>query len=602
MKSILIVYMPGHAGNFLGRLFSLSPETIPQLSFTALTESGYNKTFLDQDRLAEYSFKQVNSTYTNWQQFHRNFTDFFSANKIESLNQSLDAPFSKSIYQIHPYEFIKIEPNISNRAVELFHVELDLTKFNNWVEEARQELKFITRTGEGNLFLKITSKYNTQPISLTKMLTSETEFINEYNRVCVAMGITAVPDQALTLYQDWYSVRVNKTEHNNNNKKSFIKIHSRSTSDRFTFSIFNELLNKVTCDFEAYYSWTNPVENFISFIANTKFTKPNVIIGIKDLLDCGVLYDYWSKTPERGVALLKGMGDKHKDKKFIIFSSVENLDSELSTIPNIQVIPWGGDMTNQDILYPTIVPVLNKNFNSTKPYITLNRNYRHHRIILVSYLAAQGYLPYGQVSFLSPVPDDMLSVMPWEFDMSRHTEIRNKILTGYTNHIHNNNSLLLDKYEQVYTRIGSLTDNDNFKNFNQYLRSKYENSFVEIVTESSFESPTFMITEKFLNSVYGCNFPILLSGVGAISHLREVGFDMFDDIVDHSYDSIDNPFDRIIAAVDLNKRLLTDTEYTKQVWQSNQQRFEKNIEFAKTSMYKWFKSRATNLFNTIKWA
>jgi len=101
--------------------------------------------------------------------------------------------------------------------------------------------------------------------------------------------------------------------------------------------------------------------------------------------------------------------------------------------------------------------------------------------------------------------------------------------------------------------------------------------------------------------VYGCNLPIILSGTGAVAHLRELGFDMFDDIIDHSYDYIPNPFDRIIHAVKDNHRLLADCDYAKQTWICCQERFHDNIVVAK-NIYQWYQNRTITKFNQINWS
>ena len=133
-----------------------------------------------------------------------------------------------------------------------------------------------------------------------------------------------------------------------------------------------------------------------------------------------------------------------------------------------------------------------------------------------------------------------------------------------------------------------------------HLETRYRNSFVELVTEPSFTPPSFLLTEKTLNSIYGCNFPIILSGAGTIQHLRNIGFDMFDDIVDHGYDQIANPADRIILAIENNKQLLVDSEHVKKLWRDNQYRFENNVRLASTKLYQWFRGRAVAQFREIK--
>ena len=146
----------------------------------------------------------------------------------------------------------------------------------------------------------------------------------------------------------------------------------------------------------------------------------------------------------------------------------------------------------------------------------------------------------------------------------------------------------------IYHVYGS-EPNDSIGNFENRLRDMYRDSFVEIVSESSFTPSSFMLTEKTAHCFYGCNFPIMLGGAGTVAHLRELGLDMFDDIVDHGYDQILNPFDRIVTAIEANRRLLTDTEYAKQSWKNCRLRFERNVEVMR-DIYSWYEQRTRQKF------
>jgi len=188
-----------------------------------------------------------------------------------------------------------------------------------------------------------------------------------------------------------------------------------------------------------------------------------------------------------------------------------------------------------------------------------------------------------------------LDKISWQFN-EQHNIARQSILDGYKK-FYNNTELQIVEYENIYP-----TPNDNVNNFIHRLTPLYQNSFVEIVSESSFAAPSYLVTEKSLNSIYGCNFPIILSGVGIINHFQTMGFDMFEDIVDHSYNSITNPFERIFTAIENNHRLLTDADYVKQVWLANRHRFEKNIGTAQNVLYDWYRARTVAKFNSIQWS
>ena len=596
MKSIIILYMPGHAGNFLTRLFSLSPETMPHLTVEDLENSLNCKKLKPINRIEYYSFDRAITHYLKWQDFHRAFTDFSHSPDIELLNNTLDNKFDKAVYSIHPVELLREEFLFLQTQADCYHVSLDDNIFSNWVENSRSDLNFVTRKGEEIEFSKLVNENFSKAIDLTKILTSESEFLEEYLRVCALMKLTPMTEMALELYRNWRSIRVDA---DSKQSELDLNIRSRPPNDEFSFSLLKSLLESIEHDYEAYHIWTNPPGTFQNFLEKLlKPWKPNIVIGIKDLLDMWKDFNWWQDTIQLGPSLIVDLANKYPNKNFIIFTSLENLDQEVGSIDNVQFIPWGGDFTNQQWAYAGMEPVLNKNFNSNKNFISLNRHARDHRMVLLSYLFGLGYDQWGDISFLHQVgwsTKDLLEVLPWEFSMDRHADDREIILSGYSK-VHRNEDLVKDDY-LIYT--GGV--NNNYVNFENKLRSRYENSFVEIITESSFTPPSYMITEKFLHSIYGCNFPILLSGAGAVAHLREVGFDMFDDIVDHSYDSMPDPFDRIINAVKLNSRLLTDGDHIKSLWKDNRSRFERNVEFAKKDMYDWYRNRATEKFKEIRW-
>ena len=154
---------------------------------------------------------------------------------------------------------------------------------------------------------------------------------------------------------------------------------NRAPNDNFTYELFLNLLSTVPVDFEAYYIWSGQLDEFKKFIAETVFSKSTVIIGIKDLLDLWLEFDHWNDTVTAGAELLADLARRNLDKKFIIFTSVENLSAELALleVTNVQLVEWGGDITNQSDLYPTITPVLDKNFNSEKTFINVLSLYNY---------------------------------------------------------------------------------------------------------------------------------------------------------------------------------------------------------------------------------
>lgn len=383
-----------------------------------------------------------------------------------------------------------------------------------------------------------------------------------------------------------------------------ITVISQPPYDDFTYSLFEKWIASLTCEHKAYYIWSNPSHVFQPFILETDFGQyKNVIIGIKDLLDLRAnSYNYWQDSKQAGVRLLDTMAKKYPSTNFVICTSLENLHLENLESSNIQVVPWGGDLVNQSNLYKTINPVLDKNFNSTKTFVTLNRNARDHRVALLCYLFGKKYDEYGKLSFLDNGNPDTLFTpkifeqrVKWNFDIVPHHTTAKEIMSVGYKQLLNNKDLVIDDFN-----IYETSWNDNRSNFDKRLRPHYQDSFIEIVAESTFSSTGYLLTEKTLNCFYGCNFPILLSGAGAVAHLRDIGFDMYDDIIDHSYDKIKNPIDRLITAIESNKQLLTDAGYVKTLWKKSKSRFVKNIEVAR-NIYSWYDKRGTHHFNNLVW-
>ena len=126
----------------------------------------------------------------------------------------------------------------------------------------------------------------------------------------------------------------------------------------------------------------------------------------------------------------------------------------------------------------------------------------------------------------------------------------------------------------------------------------FENSYVNIVTESSYLDSELVvhITEKSFRPFYFYQLPIFVSSHHHVKHLKEIyGFDMFEDILNHSYDNIVNDRDRLFKIFEEIKRLNKNKEEIKEFYKNNYNRFEKNKNIIfdilkNTDDYKFFRS------------
>jgi hypothetical protein len=79
----------------------------------------------------------------------------------------------------------------------------------------------------------------------------------------------------------------------------------------------------------------------------------------------------------------------------------------------------------------------------------------------------------------------------------------------------------------------------------------YENTDIEVVLETLFDDTRLHLTEKSLRPI-ALGQPFILAGTaGSLEYLRSYGFKTFSDIWDESYDTIENPEERLYAITDL---------------------------------------------------
>jgi len=96
------------------------------------------------------------------------------------------------------------------------------------------------------------------------------------------------------------------------------------------------------------------------------------------------------------------------------------------------------------------------------------------------------------------------------------------------------------------------------QNFNQNLNLDdiYSRSEYTIVTETDFDEPHLTsCTEKSYLSLFYETLPIVVSVPGTVQMLKSQGFDVFDDVVDHSYDNETDHKKRFGMIIDEVKRL-----------------------------------------------
>lgn len=113
-----------------------------------------------------------------------------------------------------------------------------------------------------------------------------------------------------------------------------------------------------------------------------------------------------------------------------------------------------------------------------------------------------------------------------------------------------------------------------------YSNNAYKNSYINIVTETNFEKNDIVLTsEKSFIPLFFSQIPIIMASANHIKKIKDrYGFDFFDDIVNHSYDSELNPQKRFEMIIEEILRLSTKKEEIVNFFKNNKVRFDRNVQ------------------------
>ncbi len=124
--------------------------------------------------------------------------------------------------------------------------------------------------------------------------------------------------------------------------------------------------------------------------------------------------------------------------------------------------------------------------------------------------------------------------------------------------------------------LSHVTYRDNGWTWQNGLENMFSKSAISLITESLNFQKGAMFTEKTLYAILGRTFPIWIGGYGQASEFSRMGFDVFDDVIDHSYQYCETLIERCYYAFQRNLRMLQDFEYSATLRTQNMHRLIKN--------------------------
>ena len=116
------------------------------------------------------------------------------------------------------------------------------------------------------------------------------------------------------------------------------------------------------------------------------------------------------------------------------------------------------------------------------------------------------------------------------------------------------------------------------------FRDLYDNLFagspVSLITEPFFLERGCGFTEKTFMSIYAGQFMIWPGLYKGAVTAKQYGIDVFDDVVDHSYQYIEHPGQRLVEAIKRNYTLLTQLQYASEQRERCWDRLQDNFKQA----------------------
>jgi transcriptional regulator NrdR family protein len=136
-----------------------------------------------------------------------------------------------------------------------------------------------------------------------------------------------------------------------------------------------------------------------------------------------------------------------------------------------------------------------------------------------------------------------------------------------------------------FDKLANALEPENDENFIR-LTGVYSKCAVNIVTETQYDCYPGIVTEKTMMAFAAQQVPVVIGHAGIVQHCKNLGFDMFEDLVDTSYDTLPNSI-RLEQALALNQDLIQG----KIDLSPYQQRLRRNREYLLDGFLTWMENR-----------
>ena len=186
----------------------------------------------------------------------------------------------------------------------------------------------------------------------------------------------------------------------------------------------------------------------------------------------------------------------------------------LNDMPNVSVITWPTYWIHHT-WYKTHRDTIKKVRNINKLYISLNNRAHYHRCVMIDELANRDLIRYGHIS--------------WH---------KKEMITPYKFKAFKNQKMILDDYQMDLTEGAC----------QEMLPEHYFRTVFNLIVESNYTSP--FLTEKTYSAILAKKPFIILGEQGIHARLENLGFKLYNELFDYSFDRDMNLKGRINSICD----------------------------------------------------
>ena len=176
----------------------------------------------------------------------------------------------------------------------------------------------------------------------------------------------------------------------------------------------------------------------------------------------------------------------------------------------------------------------NPKVDKNQYFICMNNRPRHHRLVSGVYM-----------DYLNLLDKGIVSLNEQNYEDPGTSTFESMLLPHLNLYKDNYAEIIKNQWKITQPKLPLIVDNKNLhdkcmpSDLNPDL---YDNTLINLVTETYYhfqynKVSNLFITEKTWKPFTAYQIPVIIGPKGEVDYLRCIGFDMFDDIIDHSYDS-----------------------------------------------------------------